>query len=181
MNRSRKDNTMLIVMGVLVLFAAYTFLIRPQGAELSSLRDDRQRVQQQISSAELALLTPVDESGDPSVTDPTGLAVSVPADPAVPTLLRQLQSIAVETGMLHGSISPSPLSVNPSGPGGSLQIAITASGTHDATLAYVQRLRDFDRLFVIEQIGITVQPDATEQLVLAARVFTSGTPVAPTP
>ena len=35
------------------------------------------------------------------------------------------------------------------------------SGTHEATLAYVQRLRDLERLFVIEQIAIDVQPDAT--------------------
>ena len=32
MNRSRKDRNLMIAMGVLVVFAAYNFLVRPQGA-----------------------------------------------------------------------------------------------------------------------------------------------------
>jgi Tfp pilus assembly protein PilO len=172
MNRSPKDKAMLSAMGVLVLFAAYNFLIRPQGAELSSVRDERANVEQRVSAAEVDLQAqPDSDQGQPSA-DVAALELAIPTDPAIATLLRELQAIASETGMSHASISPSPVGPNPAGPGGSLQIAIIASGSHDATLAYVQRLRDLERLVVVEQLAIDVQQDATEQLQISARVFT---------
>lgn len=176
MSRSRKDNTMLGAMGVLVVFAAYNFLIKPQNAELSAIRDERTAVEQSVADADLALRRPPDVADLPVGIDAGALAAAIPADPAIATLLRQLQQIASETGTLQGSISPTAVAPNPAGPGGSLQVAITASGSHEATLAYLQRLRDLERLVVIEQIAINVQPDATEQLQIAARVFTQQPP-----
>jgi Tfp pilus assembly protein PilO len=177
MNRSRKDVTLMYVIGALLLFAAYNFLIKPQGAELSDARSQRAGVEQSVSDAELALVAPsTTVEGQPAV-DPGALSLAIPTDPAISTLLRQLQAIAAETGVLQGSISPSPLSANSVGPGGSLQIAITASGPHDATQAYLLRLRDLERLFVIDQISISIQPaDGTEQLQISARVFTQQPP-----
>jgi Tfp pilus assembly protein PilO len=174
MTRSPKDKAMLIAMGVLLLFAAYNFLIRPQGAELSSAREERTNVEQKLSDAQAALLAQPDPEQGQSQPDAAALEAAVPAQPAIATLLRQLQAIATETGMSHASISPSAVGANPAGPGGSLQIAIIAFGSHDATLDYVQHLRDLERLVVIEQVAIDVQPDATEQLQISARVFTRG-------
>jgi Tfp pilus assembly protein PilO len=175
MIRTRKDLVMLIAMGVLVLFAVYNFLIRPQGADLSSVRDERVAVEQAVSDAERDLVDPVVAPNGQSAEDVSALDKAVPVEPALSALLRQLQQIAAETGMLHGSISPAPLGPNPSGPGGSLQIAIAASGSPAAALAYIDRLRDLERLVVIEQIGVTVQPDGSEQLQISARVFTRQT------
>jgi Tfp pilus assembly protein PilO len=107
-----------------------------------------------------------------SAADAAALDAAIPAQPAIATLLRQLEAIASDTGMSHASISPSPVGTNPAGPGGSLQLAIIAFGSHDAALKYVQGLRDLERLVVIEQLAIDVQPDATEQLQISARVFT---------
>jgi Tfp pilus assembly protein PilO len=171
MIRTRKDVIMMIAMGVLLLFAAYNFLIRPQGAELSSVRDERVAVEQGIIDANGELLAPKTPNGQ-SALDVSALDKAVPTQPALATLLRQLQQIADETGMLHGSISPSPLGPNPAGAGGSVQISIAASGSADAALGYIERLRDLERLVVIEQIAIDVQPDGSEQLQISARVFT---------
>ncbi len=52
MTRSPKDKAMLIAMGVLVLFAAYNFLIRPQGAKLDAVRDERTALEQSVSDAQ---------------------------------------------------------------------------------------------------------------------------------
>jgi Tfp pilus assembly protein PilO len=177
MNHSRKDITLMCVIGALMLFAAYNFLIKPQGAELSDARSQREGVEQSLSDAELVLLAPPTTVADQPAASPSALSLAVPVDPAISTLLRQLQAIAAETGVLQGSISPSPVSANLDGPGGSLQIAITASGPHDATQAYLVHLRDLERLFVIDQIGISIQPaDGTEQLQISARVFTQQAP-----
>jgi Tfp pilus assembly protein PilO len=177
MNHSRKDVTLMFVIGALMLFAAYNFLIKPQGTELSDARSQRAGVEQSLSDAQLALVAPPTTVAGQPVVDAGALSLAIPADPAISTLLRQLQGIAAETGVLQGSISPSPLSANSDGPGGSLQIAIAASGPHDAAQAYLLRLRDLERLFVIDQIGISIQPaDGTEQLQISARVFTQEPP-----
>jgi hypothetical protein len=109
-------------------------------------------------------------------------APAVPEGLALTQLLRQLQAVADQSGVTVSAISPSQLSENPNGPGGSMQVTITASGTHDALRGYVQGLRDSQRLLVIEQISMTSpaavvdQPQQPDQLQLSARVFTLEAP-----
>ena len=173
MKRSRKDVTLMSAMGALLFFAVFNFLLKPQSSEISAARSDLQQVEKSVSDAELALLAPVGTVPAPAQAAPT----AVPSDPAVATLLRQLDTIAEATGIALESIAPTPLAVNPSGPGGSLAFSITASGPHAAGLAFIQALRDLDRLVVIEQVGIDSQ-EATDvdpqkdQLQLSVRVFT---------
>lgn len=176
MNHARKDVVLMYVMGALLAFAAYNFLFRPQRADLSSARDSLQRVEQDISDARLTLQAPVDSSTARSLVS----AEAVPDSPALSTLLRQLQTTAEETGVAVSSISPTPLAVNPNGPGGSVQISITASGAHDAALDYLARLRDLERVVVIDQIGLDTQPGQPSQLQLSIRVFTREAPVTAT-
>jgi Tfp pilus assembly protein PilO len=175
MKHSRKDITLMIAMGAMVLFAAYWFLLKPQSSSLAAARSERQSVEQSISAAQLALQTPLDTTpvlGGDAAT----FAVAVPADPAIPTLLRQLQAIATDTGALQGSIAPTPVAANLAGPGGTLQITISVSGTHDATQAYLLRLRDLKRLFIVDQLSVTSSADGAEQLQISGRVFTRQTP-----
>ena len=82
------------------------------------------------------------------------LLTAVPNAPELATLLRQLQAIATETNMVMGSLTPSPLTANPAGPGGSVQISIGASGSREAADTYLGRLRDLERLLVIEQLSV---------------------------
>lgn len=188
MNRSRKDVAMMAVMGVLLLFAAYNFVFKPQQSELSGARDNRAQAEQSISDAQLALQAPIDSSNAVPSADPAAAPLAIPSVPAITDLLRQLQAVADSTGVALASVSPTPLAENPSGPGGSMQISITASGPHTSVQAYLEALRTMPRLLVIEQIGITTQPalsDGTpqaDQLQLSARVFTlrppPGAPVA---
>lgn len=177
MNNRRKDLVLLGFMGALVVFAAFYFLIRPQRAERASIRDQRQSVEQTLSETR-AVLTPAQASADEVATDNDALTDAVPAEPRLAELLRQLQAIGHDTGILQQSISPSPLAQNPSGPGGSLQISVTASGSHDAMSVYLQQIRDLPRLTIIEQIGVdSPQDDAVEHLQLSIRVFTQGAPI----
>ena len=187
MNRSRKDVAMMAVMGVLLLFAAYNFVFKPQQSELSGARDDRAVAEQSVSDAQLSLQAPVDSSNAVPRADPAAAQLAIPSDTAITDLLRQLQAVADSTGVALASVSPNPLAENPSGPGGSMQISITASGPHASVQAYLDALRTMPRLLVIEQIGIATQPagaDGTQQsdqLQLSARVFTlqppAGAPV----
>lgn len=182
MNRSRKDVAMMAVMGVLLLFAAYNFVFKPQQSELSGARDHRAQAEQSVSDAQLALQAPIDSSNAVPSADPAAAPLAIPSGSAITDLLRQLQAVADSTGVALASVSPTPLAENPSGPGGSMQISITASGPHTSVQAYLEALRTMPRLLVIEQIGITTQPalsDGTpqaDQLQLSARVFTLRSP-----
>lgn len=178
MNRSRKDIVMLFAIGAMLLFAVFNFVFKPQSAQLSDARSDREAIEQSVSDAQLTLEAP-------TTTAPLAVAVAasaVPPDPEIATLLRQLNGIADDAGVTLAAISPTPLAANPHGPGGSLQVSITASGPHAAVMNYVERLRDLDRLAVVEQIGLDTQaatdlaPQA-DQLQLSVRVFTLSAPV----
>ena len=183
MNRSRKDIAMMAVMGGLLLFATYNFVFKPRQSELSTARDDRALAEQSVSDAQLALQAPIDSSNAVPGGDPAAAPLAIPSDPAITDLLRQLQAVADSTGVALASVSPNPLAENPSGPGGSMQISITASGPHASVQAYLDALRTMPRLLVIEQIGITGQPAGADgapqadQLQLSARVFTLRGPV----
>lgn len=177
MNRSRKDVTMIVAMVALLTFAVFNFVFKPQRSELSNTRGQLGIVEQSISDAELTLQAVVATT----TTSPAGSPAAAPAIPeglALTQLLRQLQAVADRTGVTVTAISPSLLSENPSGPGGSMQLAITATGAHDALRGYVQGLRDLERLLVIEQIALASpaavadQPEQPDQLQLSARVFT---------
>ena len=182
MNRSRKDVAMMAVMGVLLLFAAYNFVFKPQQSELSGARDHRAQAEQSVSDAQLSLQAPIDSSNAVPSADPAARPLVIPSGSAITDLLRQLQAVADSTGVTLASVSPTPLAENPSGPGGSMEMSITASGPHTSVQAYLEALRTMPRLLVIEQIGITTQPalsDGTpqaDQLQLSARVFTLRSP-----
>ena len=112
------------------------------------------------------------------VADPGAAPPAVPDDPAMAQLLRQLQAVADQTGVTLAAVDPTRLSENPSGPGGSLAVSITASGPHASVRAYLAALRDLERLLVIEQIADNIQlataeqPQQSDQIQLSVRVFT---------
>ena len=182
MNRSRKDVMMMAVMSVLLLFAVFNFVFKPQQGRLSGIRDDRAQIEQDISDAQLTLQAPTDASNAAPEIDPAAAPLAIPTDPAIADLLRQLQTVADGTGVKMASVSPTPLSANPSGPGGSMQIAITATGPHASVQTYFEALRNMPRLMVVEQISLEVRAATAEgapqsdRLQLSARVFTLRAP-----
>lgn len=177
MNGKRKDLMMSIAMGLLVVFALYQFLIKPQRAQLASVRSERDNLAQTLTQVQGELVTPV--STVPADAG-SAQAVEVPAEPGLPDLLRMLQTIGQETGMVQQSVSPSSLGANPSGPGGSLQITIGASGSHAAVAVYLQRIRDLERLMVIEQVGLdSPGGDSIDHVQLVLRVFSQQAPPDP--
>jgi Tfp pilus assembly protein PilO len=180
MTRLSKDSKMLIAIVALVLFAGYYFLIRPQAAAVAQARVDRAAVEQSVTDLQVLLERAGGESdgAETSAADVDALAAAIPPDDELADLLRQLDAIAGTSGMVHSSISPSPAGPNPLGPGGSIQIAITATGSHDGARAYLTQLVSMRRLVLIEQIGLHVQPGGAEaQLQLAIRVFTTAAPI----
>lgn len=194
-----KNAKMPLVLGGLAVVAGYVMIWRPQSSSIDDARQDRRQAEQQLVELQrVVTATTVVEAADGSMRQV--LLTAVPSAPELATLLRQLQAIATETNMVVGSMTPSPLTANPAGPGGSVQISIGAAGSREATDAYLGRLRDLERLLVIEQLSVqeragTVAPDAAAadaagpagavadipdvQVQLTMRVFTLAGPVVP--
>jgi len=180
-----KDARMAVVLGGLAAVAGYVMIWRPQSGSLGEAQEKRRDAEEELvriqDSATTTTVVVTDGSGDI-------VLVAVPSHPQLSTLLRQLEAIARETGTTVTSMTPAPLTANPAGPGGSVQISIGASGSRVATDAYLGRLRDLERLLVIEQVGLQERsatapvpaedapeiPEVTLQLTI--RVFTADAP-----
>lgn len=181
MSRLSKDAKMVIVIVALVLFAGYYSLIRPQTADIAQARDDRAAAEQSVTDLRILLDGDASDEADTVAADVDidELAVAIPPNDDLSNLFRQLDAIALTSGMAHSSISPSAVAPNPLGPGGSIQITITATGSHDEAREYLTQPMSMPRLVLIEQVGLHVQTGGAEaQLQLAARVFTAAAPVA---
>ena len=195
-----KNAKMPVVLGGLAVVAGYVMIWRPQSSSIAEARQDRRQAEQQLVELQRVgtATTVVVEAADGSKRQL--LLTAVPSAPELATLLRQLQAIATETNMVMGSMTPSPLTANPAGPGGSVQISIGAAGSREAADTYLGRLRDLERLLVIEQLSVeergavaeeAAAVDATGsagtvveipevQVQLTMRVFTLTGPVVPT-
>jgi len=181
-----KDARMAVVLGGLAAVAGYVMIWRPQSGSLGEAQEKRRDAEEELvriqDSATTTTVVVTDGSGDI-------VLVAVPSHPQLSTLLRQLEAIARETGTTVTSMTPAPLGTNPAGPGGSVQISIGASGSRVSTDAYLGRLRDLERLLVIEQVGLQERsatapapaedapeiPEVTLQLTI--RAYTADPPV----
>lgn len=181
MKRSGNNPKVVALLGLLVIAAVYMMLIKPQGAELSAARDEAANARIHVDDALVMLArarpdTSADESSD---VQELALDRAVPPSPEQSELLRQLQTIADDTGVAYASVSPTLPGPNPAGPGGSAPLTINASGPGEAIDAYLGRIRDLERLLVIETVSTLSQSGVT-QLQLTIRAFhTAGQPPVP--
>jgi hypothetical protein len=181
MNHSRKDVAMMGAIGGLLAFAVFNFAFKPQSKELGARRSDRRSVEKEIAVVQAELQAPVDTT--PAGTSHGLSPAAIPEDPAITELLRELQALADPLRVTLETITPTELERNPSGPGGSLAVEITAAGAPAANESFVRGLQGLDRLLVVEKITVVTpppvagEPTPPEQLQLTARVFTLRAPV----
>lgn len=176
MRKSENSRVLLGLLIVLAIGAIYVLLIRPQGTALSDARSRTEQAQAGLDSALLTLGQ--SESRNSPAADAgsieAALIAAVPPEPRLSSILRDLQAIAVETGMVYASVAPSAPTTNPAGVGGSIQLSINASGTASAADAYLARLRDLPRMAVVEQISKQISTTDAGQMVslqITASVF----------
>ena len=143
---------LLVAIGLLVVVAGYLMVVRPQGSRLGEVRDERASTEQQVTVArQQAANTPTTVAS----SEPTAADLAVPADPALPSVLRQLQAVAGESGLRHTTVTPSPPAQITGLPGGSVQLTIEASGPRAGAYVYLNRLATLPRLIVVEQMAIS--------------------------
>ena len=177
-----------LVLAVVVLVAVYALAWRPRAAELSTIQSGREAMEQELAGLEAANAA----SLIPAAEDPATalLAVAIPEGPELPNLLRQLSTIATETGVDQKTLTPSNLAPNTGVPGASILVTITASGSKASAVEYVRRLGGLERIFVVDKVTLssatasdpTADPSALIglfDLEVTGRVFTTDTAAAP--
>ena len=125
--KSGRSNPKVIVLLVgLVLVVAYLLVWRPRVAEVADAQANRDALTAQLAQLDAAFAA----SAAPTTVPASALAVdvAVPATPELPALLRQLQQVAADAGVIQSSVSQSPLVANGGVPGGTIAVTISASG-----------------------------------------------------
>jgi len=182
MSDTRQSVLMVGFVSMLVAGLAYVTVWRPQAANLASASDDLA-----AAEAQLAAVPPPSSpsaAGTPGGEIETGAALeaAVPADPQLADLLRQLDTVATNSGVVATAVAPSRLSLDPNGAlTGSISISV--SGPRPAAVAYLAGLAGLPRLVVVEQVSLQdaaseATPDLV-QLTLTAKVFATATATAP--
>jgi Tfp pilus assembly protein PilO len=160
MKAKRSNRTLLVVLGALAIVVVYLLVWRPRAAELSDVRGERDTMTQQLAalqasppgtSAGASSGTSSATTGPPVVS---ALAKAIPDHPELAELLRQFQSVALDTGVSQSSVSPSPLQPTGAGPGSTVTVDISVSGPRPALYEYLRRLARLDRLFVVDKMTL---------------------------
>jgi hypothetical protein len=143
----------LALLGVLVLALFFFAVWRPRAAQVSDIRHDRDTQQQELATLQAAA------AAKPTGDDPAtkALAAAIPPQPELAQLLRQLQTIATETGTDQKTVSPAAPVASSAG-GSSVQLVISTSGPRAGVYGYLHRLGALERLLVVDKVSISVPP-----------------------
>jgi type IV pilus assembly protein PilO len=182
----------LVVAGVLVLgFAGWFLLVRPQGAKLDDLKqqtaDAQARIDaynQQVAAARAA--------PEIKVADVYRLAKAMPDRTDMPDLVLELSQLARDTGIRFDSITPQPVVAVASYQ--VLPISVTFNGNFYSLADFLYRLRSLvsvnggrldanGRLFAVDTFNFNESPLKFPQiqatLVIDAFVYSAGAPAPP--
>jgi Tfp pilus assembly protein PilO len=179
MTRSSRKLDRRIAVGVagagLALVGGYLMLWSPQSDRLDRATDERDRVEHELQLAQRRTLPSPSEL----VVDAGALQAAIPRSPELAALLRQLDAAAAATGLVLGSVGPTPPAPSPAGQ--AMVLTVKGSGSRAAALGFLQRLSALERVVVVEQVHLQAAagtPDAPREgtsgevlLELTARTF----------
>jgi Tfp pilus assembly protein PilO len=186
MNLPTSNRGRIVMVGVLVFAVVYLGLWRPRSGQAAELRAERDQLSQ-----DLAAIVPAAEVPADVAASDLALATAIPPTDALPELLRQLQSIAAETGVEQRAVAAQQPAAVVGVPGSAIALTITVTGPRAAAFEYVRRLGVLPRLLVVDSVTMVPSTDepgadgaATDdaaaadqvQLAITGRVFTTAGP-----
>jgi hypothetical protein len=125
--------------------------VRPLGARVWEARAPRRSAEAQLERIRRGASRPAGEGAGDAAEQ--ALRAAVPGDPQLSELLRQLDTVAAETGVQQSTITPSLPAALTGAVGSSVQVSLSASGATDAASAYLQGLSSLSRMFVVDQVS----------------------------
>lgn len=166
---------------VVILVMWFMVFFRPQSHKLSNLHNQSAQASQQISQldteiGQMKALLPLIPADQKALAK---LKAAVPDNPSLSDAIDQLHAAATHSGVSLTSIGPS----TPSAATGSakttqgtpaITLSLTAAGTYQQMMAFIDALDSAPRTFVIDRLGLSGAPQLTATM--SVRVFYTGTP-----
>jgi type IV pilus assembly protein PilO len=158
----RNDRNVLIL-GIAIIVALvlgyYFLLLGPLRAEYTDRKEERTAKEAQLAQLEqeVAQLEEVRRNAPEIEEELLELSKRIPSQPEIPTLLVQIEEIAVSANVTQLSVQPGAVEPPPGG-GDYLRIPITISleGTYEELQDFVLRLRNLSRLVTINEVNYEV-------------------------
>ena len=185
--------TIAIVVGAVLLlgFAAWFLLVRPQGGKLDALKQEAADVQLKID-AHNQQVAAARSAPKIEIADVYRLAKAMPDRTDMPDLVLELSQLARDTGIRFDSITPQPISSL--GAYQVLPISVTFNGNFYNLADFLYRLRSLvsvhggrldatGRLFSVDTLSFNESPLKFPQIqaTLVIYAFVYGSGVAPVP
>ena len=162
MKKARGSFTILIS-GLLFLAALFVYanFIKPTYSDIKALQAEEQEKQSQkdqyqsISDHTQSLISTYQNYADLQ----KNIALSFPTDPSTPSILNQINGIAVQSGITVKSINGRELAINPSdssfiGGKGTVRMNLTVSGSYEGFRAFLDKLESNVRIFDVNSISL---------------------------
>jgi type IV pilus assembly protein PilO len=183
----------IVVVAVLVVgFAGWFTVIRPQGSKLSDLKAEARNVEDKIAAYQQQVAA-ARSAPKIEVADVYRLAKAMPSKTDMPDLVLELSQLARDTGIRFDSISPQPIA--PIGSYSVLPISVTFNGNFYNLADFLYRLRSLvtvhagrldatGRLFAVDTLTFNESelkfPQIQATLVIDAFIYAAApAPVAP--
>jgi type IV pilus assembly protein PilO len=165
--------------GAFALFAVFfLFLIRPTTSKISSTRAEVESARSEGQSLRLQLQTLKAAQKDaPAIQARLArFNVLLPAEPDLPTLIRQLQTASDSSGIELNSIAPSPPAALAGSPGiSSMQIVLQIRGGYFRLESFLARLELLQRVVEVQNLSISPSRDSQTGLLTLASTVTMRT------
>ncbi len=181
-----------VVAVLLVGFAGWFMVIRPQGSKLSNLKAEARNVEDKIAAYQQQVAA-ARSAPKIEVADVYRLAKAMPSKTDMPDLVLELSQLARDTGIRFDSISPQPIA--PIGSYSVLPISVTFNGNFYNLADFLYRLRSLvtvhagrldatGRLFAVDTLTFNESelkfPQIQATLVIDAFIYAAApAPVAP--
>ena len=190
MTKAQKWTALTAVAVLAIVAAGWLLLVSPKRSEAAELRSQRQSQDQQNELLRTQIARLVEQSKDLPEQQSTlkGIRRQLPANPALPELIRALNKAATSSGATLESLAPkTPEAVGAASPSAgstapatsaelvAIPVTITASGKFYEVEQLLNKLEELERAFLVTGFDVT-NPEAeqggtTLALTLEGRVF----------
>lgn len=159
MNLSPRNRLIVVAaLAFVVLIVMVVALVLPAAQQIGAVQEQIDAATEDSDSARILLEQRRQIRDRAAATDVRvlELAVAVPENPDLPSLVIDLQDLATESGVFLSSIQPSPLVVSETAPHVGMPIDLVVQGPWADVVDYLQQLRRLPRQLRVNDVVVTV-------------------------
>lgn len=169
-----------VLAAALLIVLWFLFLFRPASDELADVNAEIEAAleQQQQLEAEIQRLQDIRSNVTSIEADLAAYNAVIPQDPGLPSLLRQLQMAADDSGLELASVAPGEPAVVEELPDiRSIALTVEVRGGYFQVVDFLRRIEDpivVSRGFLINGVDISLEEYPTLTVGLTGQIFTTG-------